>query len=108
MKELNMKKVFVFLFVVAVFLIFAFTPTAPVESCGDEVVMAEMVTVETEVTVLIEYSLPLDIEMSEAMEFSVYDEDEYIAMTEYSHTGLCGCTDCGRFTGHTSHPRVVT
>ena len=58
-----MRKEFFFLLIVAVFLIFAFTPTAPVVSCGEEVVNAEMGAVETQVTVLKEpCSLLVDIE----------------------------------------------
>ena len=61
-----MRKEFIFLVVVAVFLIFAFTPTAPVVSCSDEVVMVEVDTVEVQVIVLKEPCTDMDTEMSEA------------------------------------------
>ena len=51
-----MRKEFFFLLIVAVFLIFAFTPAALAVSCGEEAVIAEMGTAEIQVTVLKEPS----------------------------------------------------
>ena len=72
-----MRKDFIFLLIVAVFLVFAFTPTALVVSCGEEVVNAEMGAVETQVTVLKEpCSLLVDIELSDATAVSRQDDCE--------------------------------
>ena len=113
------KELIMILFVLALLFICFAVSTAPDVICGDEVVLSEMDAMESEVTVLKEPLVEMDIDISEATAVSRFDEQieiENESNPNYSNSKmiltqserLCNCCSSdmvivsGRYSGDNS------